>query len=151
MEDVRTVLAALRRFAVLTPSWPRRVRWLVNCQSLADAGFGIAYTPMDRFDLREVVLTSIERRAGVLTIAVVEVGRPRRDELVFVVATPPTADVVLALDEWRQLRTPLVLVLHRGGAALECPTAVVTDLHRIDNRQLTRAPRHSRSANGGTP
>jgi len=142
MEDVRTVFAARRRFALPTLSWPRRIRWLVNCQSLADAGFGLGYAPVNRFDLREVSLTSVAQREGQLTVAVVEAGHRQSDVLTFV-ATPLTNDRLLALEEWRQLRTPMVLVLHGADAVLEGPTVVVTDLHRVDTRRTDSAPRHS--------
>jgi hypothetical protein len=120
------VLGALVCAPLLLP-WPQQVRWTVVAQAMGDTGPGPASYQPARF--REVRLVSVDTRAGVLELGVLDVGHPARDALTFVGTTPPSRTVKALLDDWCALQTPMLLFVDAAGvASLTGPAATITNM-----------------------
>jgi hypothetical protein len=128
-------VAAVALARLLLP-WPQRVRWTVMAQAMGHGGPG--HTAYPRLDLREVVLVSVEARAGGLEVRVLEVGRPAHDTLTFTGATTDAAELLSMLQDWCAIRTPMLLYLDAAGvASLSGPVATITNLRSVSTPDVS--------------
>ncbi len=141
-------VVAIASAPLLLP-WPERIRWTVLAQVVGHAATGhVLHAPLD---LREVVLTSVEAGDADLELRVLEVGHPAGDTLAFTSTSEPAAELVLTLQEWCALRTPMLLYVDGAGvASVSGPTATIAELRSVaTSSQHSGARRQAKSAEQG--
>jgi hypothetical protein len=129
---VFAIVAALAALvaAALDPSWPRQVRWTVRASDFGLGGPAPGVCPPP--DWREVALWSTAVREDGFELQVLEAGRRPREALTYASATVPALEVRSMLEEWHELRTPMLLHIDAAGvASLSGPVATVTDLRPV--------------------
>jgi hypothetical protein len=123
------VVGACASLVPLILPWRQRVRWTVLSQ--VTHAFGIPGAVGPQLDLREVTVGSISTHGGNVTLTVSEPERPVQDTVRISGPRPP-ADELALLQDWRDLRTPLLLYLGPSStASLHGPTFVIAGLQRV--------------------